>query len=89
MAGFTRVNGAAAPFEAVGRNLFFKNYSKGSAMSQADLDALVQFVQQTATVTVIGSFTAGSSTAVSMVIEGADVDTVAGYTVTNVAGFTA
>ena len=50
MAGFTRVHGAVAPFEAVGRNLFFKNLAKGSAMSQADLDALTQTVSQLVTI---------------------------------------
>ncbi len=89
MAGFTRVNGAAAPIEAVGRNLYFKNFAKGSAMSQADLEALVQSVGQTSSITVIGSFTAGTSTSVNLVIEGADVTSYGAYTVTNVSGFTA
>jgi hypothetical protein len=87
MAVVTKAHGFAASGEFVGRNLFFKNFSKGSAMSQADLDALVQEVQKTVTIEVVGSFTAGSSTAVSMVLSGDDVTTVAGYTVTNVSGF--
>jgi hypothetical protein len=72
--------------------LFFKNLSKGSAITQANMEALVAKVQETSTITVIGTFTAGSSTSVNMVIEGADIgnitasDTVA-YTVTNVSGF--
>lgn len=73
MPTFARVNGAAAPMEQVGRDLFFKTFTKGSAMSQAELDALVQAVQLTATVTAIGAFTAGSSTAVNMMIEGANI----------------
>ena len=87
MAVVTKAHGFAAPGEFVGRNLFFKNFSKGSAMSQADLDALVQEVQKTVTIEVVGSFTAGTSTAVSMVLSGDDVTAVAGYTVTNVSGF--
>lgn len=83
----TKVHGKAGPGEFVGRDLFFKKYSKGSAMSQVDLDALVQEVQKTATVEVIGSFTADSSQDVSMVLSGADVPAVTGYTVTNVSGF--
>ncbi len=87
MAVVTKVHGKAGPGEFVGRDLFFKNFDKGSAMSQADLDALVQEVQKTSTVEVVGSFTAGSSDNVSMVLSGADVSSVAGYTVANVAGF--
>lgn len=89
MAGFTRVHGNALPFEAVGRNLYFKNFSLGSAMSQSDLDTLVQTVAQTVSITVIGSFTAGTSTSVNMIIEGGDVTAVSGYTVTNLSGWTA
>lgn len=73
MAVFTRVNGAAGPMEQVGRDLFFKTFTKGSAISQADLEALVQAIQNTSTITAIGAFTAGSSTAVNMIIEGADI----------------
>lgn len=87
MAIVSKVHGFAAPGEFVGRDLFFKNFDKGSTMSQADLDALVTAVQKTSTVEVVGSFTAGSSQDVSMVLSGADVAAAAGYTVTNVAGF--
>lgn len=87
MAFVTNVNGNAAPMESFGRDVYFKNYSKGSAMTQADLNTLVQTVGQMASIDVIGAFVAGTSTSVSMVIEGFDVTTVAGYTVTNVAGF--
>lgn len=84
MAVFTRVNGAAAPMEQVGRDLFFKTFTKGTAMSQADLDALVQAVQLTSTVTAIGAFTAGTSTAVNMIIEGADIANAANTPVTGI-----
>ena len=84
MAVFTRVNGAAAPMEQVGRDLFFKTFTKGSAMSQADLEALVQAVQLTSTITAIGAFTATSSTAVNMVIEGADITNAANVPLTGI-----
>jgi hypothetical protein len=71
MASFTRVNGAAASFEAVGRNLFFKTFTK-SGMTQANLDDIVREVQQTATITAIGAFSAPQG-AVNMMIEGADI----------------
>lgn len=87
MAGFTRVHGNALPFESFGRNVYFKNFSKGSAMSQDDLDALVQTVSQTVSICAIGTFTAGTSTSVNMMIDGGDVTTVASYTVTNVSGW--
>ena len=87
MAIVSKLHGFAASGEFVGRDLFFKKYAKGSTMSQADLDALVTEVQKTATIEVVGSFTASSSQDVSMVLSGADVAAAAGYTVTNVAGF--
>lgn len=84
MPAFTRTNGGAAPMEQVGRDLFFKTFTKGSAMTQADLDNLVQALQGTVTVTAIGSFTAGTSTAVNMVIEGADVANAANTPITGI-----
>lgn len=79
--------GYAQPFEAVGRDLFFKNFDMNAAMSQADLEALVRAVQLTSSIEVMGSFTAGTSESVNMVISGKDVSAVAGYVVTAVAGF--
>ena len=72
------------PMEQVGRDLFFKTFTKGSAMSQADLNALVQAIQNTSTVTAIGAFTAGSSTAVNMIIEGADIANASNTPVTGI-----
>lgn len=85
----TKVNGKAAPFEAIGRDIFLKNFAKDSGtISQANLDALVETVQLTSTVTAIGAFTAGSSTAVKMIIEGADLANsnavISGYTISDV-----
>lgn len=74
----------AAPFTAIGREVFIKSFSKTN-ITQAELDALVQTVQLTATITAIGAFTAGVSDVVNMIIEGADVSAATGYTVANVA----
>lgn len=79
--------GFAQSYEGVGRDLFFKRFEAAGPMSQADLEALVHAVQLNASTEVIGTFTAGASTGVSMVISGKDVAAVAGYTVTGVAGF--
>jgi hypothetical protein len=74
----------AAPFTAIGRDVFIKSFSKTN-ITQTELDALVQTVQQTATITAIGAFTAGTSDVVNMIIEGADVSAATGYTVADVA----
>jgi hypothetical protein len=74
----------AAPFTAIGRDVFIKSFAKTN-ITQTELDALVQTVQLTSTITAIGAFTAGTSDVVNMIIEGADVSAVSGYTVANVA----
>lgn len=77
----------AAPFEAVGRDVFFKTFAKTN-ITQAELNSIVAEVQLTSTVTAIGTFTAGTSDTVNMLIEGADVtaiSSVAGVTVTDLA----
>lgn len=83
-----KVNGKVESFEAFGRDIFMKNFDKGSAISQANLDALVETVQLTSTVSAIGAFTAGTSTEVNMIIEGADVvngnATISGYTISDI-----
>lgn len=71
MAAFTRTNGGAAPMEQVGRDLYFKTFTRAS-IQQANLDALVQSIQSTSTVTAIGAFTAGNGS-VNMILEGADI----------------
>lgn len=92
MAGVTRVNGAAGAGEFVGRDLFFKTYTKGTAITQAEMEALVSAVELTATIEVIGAFVAGTSVAVNMVISGANTSNVAdalvtGFTGSDIAGF--
>lgn len=74
----------AAPFTAIGRDVFIKSFAKTN-ITQDELNDLVKTVQLTATITAIGAFEAGTSDVVNMIIEGADVTTVAGYTVGNVA----
>jgi len=74
----------AAPFTAIGRTVFIKAFAKTNA-SQADLNELVKAVQLTSTITAIGAFTAGTSDVVNMIIEGADVGDLAGFTTTDVA----
>lgn len=87
MAGFTRVNGASAPFQAVGRTLFFKTFAKAS-MTTAMLDDIVREVQQTATITAIGAFTSGSSNSVNMIVEGTTIANQSAAAFGNVAGVT-
>lgn len=76
MAVFTRVNGGVAAMEQVGRDLFFKTFSKTN-ITTAELEALVQTVQSTSTITAIGfggvAFSTGVTDAVNMIIEGADI----------------
>lgn len=70
-------------FGSLGADFFIKTYNKGSTMSQADLDALVQYVQLTTTILAIGDFTADQQDSVWMILERTDVNTAPGYTVTN------
>lgn len=70
-------------FGALGADFFIKTYDKGSTMSQADLDALVQYVQLTTTIIAIGDFTPGEQDSVWMILERVDVPSAPGYTVTN------
>ena len=74
----------AAPFSAIGRTVFIKSFAKTN-ITQAELNELVKAVQLTSTITAIGAFTAGTSDVVNMIIEGADVGDLAGFTTTDVA----
>lgn len=69
----TRVNGAPASMEVVGRDLFFKTFTGNTNITTTHLQALVEQVELTSTITVIGSFTSAASNVVNMVIEGDDV----------------
>lgn len=70
-------------FGSLGGDFFIKTYNKGSPISQADLDALVQYVQLTTTILAIGDFTPDEQNSVWMILERTDVNSVPGYTVTN------
>ena len=70
-------------FGALGADFFIKTFNKGSSMSQADLDALVQYVQLTSTIMAIGDFTPNEQDSVWMILERVDVPSAPGYTVTN------
>jgi hypothetical protein len=72
MPGVTRAHGYAGAVETVGRNLLVKSFAKGSAISQAEMDALVQNIQGLATIEVIGTFTAASTQTVYMILSGAE-----------------
>lgn len=69
----TRVNGAPASMEVVGRDLFFKTFTANTNITTTHLQALVEQVELTSTITVIGAFTSAAANTVNMVIEGADV----------------
>jgi hypothetical protein len=50
------------PFQAIGRDIFIKSFEKNSGqIDQAELNALVQEVQLTSSVTVLGAVSEGSS----------------------------
>lgn len=74
----------AAPFTAIGREVFVKSFAKENA-TQAELNDLVRAVQLTSTITAIGAFTPGTSDVVNMIIEGADVGDLAGFTASDMA----
>ena len=98
MPGVTRAHGYAGAGEFVGRNLLVKSFAKGSAMTQANMDALVESIQQLATIEVVGAFTAGTTATAYFIISGAESsDFAAGaytagdgqaYTIADVTGFT-
>ena len=51
------------PFRAIGRDIFLKSFEKNSGeIDQAELNALVQTVAQTSTITVLGAVSEGSGT---------------------------
>jgi len=51
----------SGPFQVIGRDIFLKSFEKTSGeIDQADLNALVQTVAQTSTITVLGAISEGS-----------------------------
>jgi hypothetical protein len=88
MAFTTRVHGATGSFSAVGKQEYaFKTIAKTN-ITQAELDAFVQEVQQLNTIMIIGTFTAGSSDTVNMLVEGKGVANQSNDTFAGVAGVT-
>lgn len=91
MAGVVKVNGKYHTEEMVHRDLWFKAVGiGGGAISQDDMNALMQEIHLTSTIEVIGIFVADSSTFVNVVISGADVTAltaVGGATIADIAGF--
>lgn len=75
--GVTKVNGATQSFGAAGRKLALTKFAKTN-LSQAEVDAVVQYIQLTASVTAIGSeettvdgaFLAGTSDNIWIITEG-------------------
>jgi len=75
--GVTKVHGNTKSFGAAGRRLALTKFAK-SNMTEAELDAVVAYIQQTASVTAIGSeettengaFLAGTSDNVWIITEG-------------------
>jgi hypothetical protein len=75
--GVTKVHGNTKSFGAAGRRLALTSFSKTN-ITQAEIDAVVAYIQQTASVTAIGSdqstenaaFLAGTSDVVYMITEG-------------------
>lgn len=75
--GVTKVNGNTKSFGAAGRRLALTKFAK-SNMTQAELDAVVAYIQLTASITAIGSeettengaFLAGTSDNVWIITEG-------------------
>ena len=93
MAGVVKVNGNYESIEMIHRNLWFKAVGNGGpAMSQVQFNELMQEIALTCTIEVIGTFVAGTSTAVNIIISGADVNTAdvgitGDHTVADIAGW--
>ena len=90
MAIQTKVHGVdvIAPDQFVGRKLHLLNVAWGGAMTQANLNTLVQTLETVCTLELIGDFTATVSTSVNVIVSGVEDDplsrlsTLTGKTVT-------
>lgn len=92
MPGVVRAHGYAATGQFIGRDVWYKTYTFGGAITQENLDDLVAAVQLTSTIEVIGECEIGVDTTVNMIISGANTDDttgalVAGCTGSDVADF--
>lgn len=86
MAVFARVNGKTEGFNGFGRSAQLVSFSKTN-MTQAEADSVVQVVQLTNSITGIGTFEAGVTDVLYMLVEGAGVS--AGANFGGVTGVTA
>lgn len=86
MAGVVKVNGTYHTEELVSRDLFFKAVTPASS-SQVDFDAAMQEIHLTATIEVIGTYVADTTTVINVVISGADVTTLTVGSIADIAGF--
>ena len=71
--GVTKVNGNTKNFGAVGRTVQVVAFAKTN-MSQANIDAAIQFLQLTNTVTGISEFEAGVTDTLYIAVEGPTVE---------------
>lgn len=86
MPGVVRAHGYASTGQFVGRDMWYKTYTFGAAITQDNLDDLVAAIQQTSTIEVIGEVVVGTDTAVNMIISGANTDDTADALVTGCTG---
>ena len=86
MAVFTRVNGKTEGFGAFGRTAQLASFSKTN-ITQAEIDAVVQNIQLTNSITGITTFEAGVTDVVYMLVEGPGIS--AGSNFGGVTGVTA
>lgn len=91
--GVTKVHGNTKNFGAVGRTVQVLQFDK-TDMSQANVDAAIQFLQLTNSVTGVSAFTAGTTDTLYIAVEGPTVDDdasnalgVSGATVATIATF--
>ena len=80
MAIFARVNGNTEGFNGFGRSAQLVSFSKTN-ITQDEADAVVQFVQLTNSITAIGTFEAGVTDVLYMLVEGPGVTAGSNYAV--------
>jgi hypothetical protein len=71
--GVTKVHGNTENFGAVGRTVQILAFAK-TDMSQANIDAAIQFLQLTNSVTGVSEFTAGDTDTLYIAVEGPTVE---------------
>ncbi len=86
MAIFARINGKTEGFNGFGRTAQLVSFSKTN-ITQAEADSVVQVVQLTNSITAIGTFEAGVTDVLYMLVEGPGVT--AGANFGGVTGVTA